>query len=54
MDDEKKADQQEPIQDETLDEVSGGYTRTPSLTERPKPPIGEKPPQNPLPHGEPT
>lgn len=54
MSDQKKTEEQKPIQDEALDKVSGGYMRTPTLTDKPKPPTGERPPvYNPLPKGEP-
>jgi len=56
MSDTKKAEEQKPIQDETLDEVSGGYVNVPRnpVTGPHFPPGGgNKPPSDPRPHGEP-
>ncbi len=56
MSDDTRKGQNEPIEDEKLDKVSGGYVIEHNPTEGgPRNPIGSKPgpPQNPLKHPEP-
>ncbi len=45
--------EQKPIEDEKLDQVSGGYVKVKSPIDGPNPPGGPRPPQNPLKHPEP-